>query len=283
VRALVLSGGGALGAFQVGALDHILGELETHYDIVTGISVGALNGSFISMYKPGEEKQSIIDLGKVWDTVNKDRIYKKNYHMGEKVSMALSAVSELSLYDSSPLVNLVRSSLDKSRIASSGKKLAVGAVSLATGEARYWDEDSTDIVEAVCASSSYPMFFAPVTIEKQLWTDGGIRNFIPMEKAISMGAKQLDVIITSPIDRTYSYKNTNTISSLLNMISILLDEVSDTDYILGSLFADYDNIPVKLLCPEVHLKGNGLNFSQENVKLNRAIGYEASKSMSWNY
>jgi NTE family protein len=283
MRALVLSGGGALGAYQVGALEYLLGEKETHYDIITGISVGALNGSFVSMYLPGEEKQAITDLGKVWDTVNKDRIYKKNYRMGEKVSMALSAVSARSLYDSSPLVQLVKASLDKNKIATSGKKLAVGAVSLDTGEARYWDEASTDIVEAVCASSAYPMFFTPVTIENQLWTDGGIRNFIPMEKAISMGARQLDVIITSPLDRTYKYKNKNTISSLLNMISILLDEVSDTDYILGSLFAEYDKIPVKLLCPEVHLNGNGLNFSQENVILNRKIGYEDAKGMNWNY
>lgn len=282
MRALVLSGGGSKGAFQVGALEHLLGDLQVHYDIIAGISVGALNGSYLSMFKAGEEKQAIQGLVDVWNTVNDPRIFTSNYPvLGKGFSMAYSVIATNSLYDSSPLNNLVDEILDTQKLIESGKELAIGAVSMKSGEYRYWDQNSPDIVKSVQASASYPIFFKPVEIEGQNWTDGGVRNIIPMEKAIEMGATELDVIITSPAQESFSYASHNVISSLLTVIGILLDEVMDTDLLLGSLIAEYDNIPVRLLYPDKPLGTSGLDFNQDAVKVNRQIGYEAAKAMDW--
>ncbi len=63
MRALVLSGGGAKGAYEVGALKYLLLDKETQYDIICGVSVGALNASFLSMYPLGQEKVAYQNLG----------------------------------------------------------------------------------------------------------------------------------------------------------------------------------------------------------------------------
>jgi NTE family protein len=55
-RALSLMGGGAKGAYEVGVLQGLLKVMdpfEMRYDVVTGVSIGALNGAFFSLYKPG--------------------------------------------------------------------------------------------------------------------------------------------------------------------------------------------------------------------------------------
>lgn len=290
MRALVLSGGGSKGAFQVGALEHILGDLGVTYDIVTGISVGALNGSFISQFRAGEEKEAIKGLVEVWNSVNDERIFKLNHHRmkrrtfkRENISMALSALGHLSFYDSTPLEELVAEVLDPDKVSTSGKRLSIGCASLSDGEIRYWDENSPDIVKAVSASAAYPVFFRPVEIEGTLWTDGGIRHTIPIERAISMGATEIDVILTGPIPEKQSHNVTNTVQQLLSVISILLDEVYDTDMIIGSLIAEQEGIPVRLLFPTPGLSNGGLDFNQDKVKLNRGLGYEAAKSVDWLY
>ena len=288
MRALVLSGGGSKGAYQVGALEHMLGELKLQYDIFVGISVGALNSSFLSMYSTGEEEQSIKGLVEVWNTVNDSRIFKLNHrrlprrpYKREKVSMARSALWELSLYDSSPLQELVSQSLDPNRVSSSGKKLSVGCVSLDDGDIRFWNQDSSDIVKAVSASASYPVFFTPVEIDGALWTDGGVRHTIPIERALELGATEIDVILTSPSSSVNSYNVDNTIDQLLTIISVLLDEVWDTDLIIGSLIAEREDVTVRLLCPSGSLHTNSLDFNQDDIQKNRKRGYEEAKSIQW--
>lgn len=281
MRALCLSGGGSKGAFQVGALEHILGDLGVQYDIITGISVGALNGSYLAQYGKGDESDAIKGLVEVWNGVNDSAIFQTNYPVLPKaLSMAYSVIATNSLYDSSPLNRLVDSLLDPQALVSSGKELAVGAVSLKDGEYRYWHQDSPDIVKAVQASASYPIFFKPVEIEGQEWTDGGVRNIVPMEKALSMGATEIDVITTSPVIEKFSYKSHNVIESLFSVLGILLDEVMDTDLVLGTLMAQFANVPVRMVYPTEPI-GSGLDFNQDLVKLNRQKGYESAKKLNW--
>jgi len=65
MRALVLSGGGSKGGFQFSALNYIIKELGVRYDILCGISVGALNCAHLSMYSKDKQDLAIDNLGKV--------------------------------------------------------------------------------------------------------------------------------------------------------------------------------------------------------------------------
>lgn len=278
MRALVLSGGGAKGAFQVGALKHLLGDFSIHYDILTGISVGALNSSFLAMFSAGEEKDAIDGLCEIWEGVDDGRIFRQRYPLGKFLSMALSAVGSQSLYDSSPLIKLISSNLDVDRLKNSGKQLRVGAVSLKTGEYRTWGEQDEDIVRAVAASSAFPGFFNPILIDGEKWTDGGVREVVPIQDALDLGATELDVLVTSPPGlSSLNTEGLNVIEAAPRIIDAMSEEIMEND-----LAASYgSSAKVRILRPEKILLRNALDFSTDKIQENMELGYEMAKSRSW--
>lgn len=56
MRALVLSGGAVHGAYQMGAIKYLVEDLGLEYDFFAGVSVGALNSAYMSLYPKGQEK-----------------------------------------------------------------------------------------------------------------------------------------------------------------------------------------------------------------------------------
>jgi NTE family protein len=61
-RALALRGGGSKGAYEVGALKGMLKMMnpgEYRYDVVVGVSVGAINAAMIALHAPGQERQAV--------------------------------------------------------------------------------------------------------------------------------------------------------------------------------------------------------------------------------
>jgi predicted acylesterase/phospholipase RssA len=74
-----MEGGGDKGAWQVGALKSIIKRYPDGYDVLSGVSVGALNGGFMSMYTKEQEAQAIIDLEKLWLSLNSDSVYNHPY------------------------------------------------------------------------------------------------------------------------------------------------------------------------------------------------------------
>ncbi len=72
--ALVLSGGGAKGAFQVGAEKYAREVKGYHWDIIAGVSVGALNGSMLAMAKYDR-------LFEIWNTISSDKVYTGGFNL----------------------------------------------------------------------------------------------------------------------------------------------------------------------------------------------------------
>ncbi|MHA2069774.1 MAG: patatin-like phospholipase family protein, partial [Candidatus Thorarchaeota archaeon] len=212
---------------------HILGELQIQYDIICGISVGALNGSFLGMFPKGEEVDAIARLRAIWDTVDDDRIYRQRYPIGSTLSVMFSVVSSKSLYDSTPLVDMIEQTLDTEKLKASGKKLRFGAVSLSTGEYREWSENDEDVVLSVAASSAFPGFFKPIKIDGEYWTDGGVKEVIPVRAAIEAGATQIDIIALSPSknDRKImrDVSKMNVVQGMPLILDVMSDEISDND------------------------------------------------------
>src|SRR5574339_537249 len=112
MRVLVLSGGCSKGAYQVGALKHILGELKVVYDAFCGVSVGAINCAFLSMYPYGEEKGSVDQLEHLWNQLDTPKIYKRWFPFGR-----WHALWNKSFFDSSPLQNLLRGGIHLDKIS----------------------------------------------------------------------------------------------------------------------------------------------------------------------
>src|SRR5712664_3334609 len=128
-RALVLSGGGAKGAYEAGALLQLMGEEKRDYDILCGTSVGAINAAYLAQTPLGSPGAAIDKLLDMWCAVGPEKVYKRWFPFG-----ALSALWKPSVYDSRPLQDWIRSGLSPADIRTSGRKLRVVAVSLKTGE-----------------------------------------------------------------------------------------------------------------------------------------------------
>lgn len=281
MRALVLSGGGSKGAYQAGALKHILGELEVAYDVFCGVSVGAINCAFLSMFPYQQEKESGIAMAELWSILDNSRIYKRWFPFG-----GMHAVWRKSFFDSSPMHQLIRSEIDLERIRDSGKKVSVGTVSLSSGKYTIFDQNSNYFVDAVIASASFPGMLAPVSFLGQLWSDGGVKELSPIKKAVELGADVIDVIITSPQTRIRRFiENPTTVDILKRTIDLSTDKIMANDIEKVEMYnklavaglTDKKFVKINILRPDYNLIEDLLDFRPIKIAEMMQKGYEDAK------
>ena len=293
MRALVLSGGASKGAYQAGALKHLLGDLGIQYDAVCGTSVGAINGAYLAMFPHGQEKKCIENLEKLWRTLTNSHIYVNWLDWPKPFSYIgyIAALWKPSLYNSQPLMDLVNKYYDQEKIRASGKKLRISAVSLNTGEFRMFSENYEDVVGAVLASSSFPGAFCPIKLENQLWTDGGVREITPLKSAIELGVDSIDVIVTSPRKELSDFTNDPNMLKLgPRIIDIMSEEImiNDLERALeinnliknGTVIPNKKYIDIRIIRPDRELVKSSLEFEQEFIRPMIDKGYEDAKKLT---
>jgi NTE family protein len=155
MRVLCLSGGGAKGAYQVGALNKWILEDGIDYDAFVGTSVGAINSACLAQAPRGELRAAQLRLGALWDNLDNSKVYEK-WCMGE-----LAALWKPSVYCAAPLRQVITDHLDYAMLAKSCRSLRVVAVSWRTGEVVVADEKADDLEKWIYASASMPVFFEP--------------------------------------------------------------------------------------------------------------------------
>lgn len=181
-----MSGGGALGHYMVGALTGLLPDRP--YDLYAGTSAGALIAAFLAQYPTGQEAQALADLKTLSHGIQRDQVF----------SFKLPLPWSRALLDSSTLQAFIRREISAQRIHTSGKQLRVAAVNAYSGEPMYFRETDVAILDGVLASTAIPVLFEPVTIDGNLYIDGGIRMNTPISAAIAAGATEVDVITLVP-------------------------------------------------------------------------------------
>lgn len=282
MRALVLSGGGSKGAYQVGALKYILGEQSIIYDAFCGVSVGAINCAFLSMFQAGEEQQSISVLSDMWSQLDTPKIYKRWFPFGR-----WHAVWRKSFFDSSPLGDLLRSYLNLEKIRSGGRPINVGTVSLSSGKYTIFDQTSDHFIDAVIASASFPGMLTPVKFLGQLWTDGGVKEISPIKKAVDLGADIIDVIITSPQTRVKRFiENPTTVDVLKRSLDLSTDKIMANDIekvemhnkLAEAGLEDRKYVKINIIRPDYNLIEDLLDFSPAKIKEMMEKGYFDAKS-----
>jgi len=282
-RALVLSGGGRKGAYQVGVLKRWLLEEGRNYDILCGISVGALNIAAMAQAPLGDPKAAYEKLAHIWDRVENAKIRKF------WLFWYLAVLWRPSVYDSTPLQKWVKQELDLEAIQASGRELRVGAVSWETGNYKLVDQNNPKLADWVCASASFPVFLKPVLIDGEEWMDGGIREVTPLGDAIRLGADEIDVIMTSNPDRPSHWNATgaNALKRAFRAIDLMSDEVMRGDIRecglkndLAERGAAYRIVKIRIQQPSRPLDENSLDFNPDLVKIERELGYSDSASAS---
>jgi NTE family protein len=287
-KALVLSGGGSKGAYQIGVLKKWMGDQERDYEIMCGVSVGALNIAGLAMVQLGHPKIAIRWVEKFWlERVNTSAIYKRWFPFGRLHALWLKSV-----YDSSPLIELISDNIHIDKIVKNGRKLAIGAVCLNTGEYEYGRETDPDFVKWVLASSSFPVFLNPIEINGNLWSDGGIKHVTPLGQAVKMGATEIDVIMCSNLDEKTKFSPDKAAALpeiALRTVDIMSDQIIKSDIAITGLKNDlavlnpmYRKIKVRVVMPKSNLIDNPLNFNPSDIKRMMEQGYkDADSAVDW--
>jgi NTE family protein len=187
--ALVLGGGGARGAFQFMAEKYAREHKGYVWDVIAGVSVGALNGTMLAMKKYER-------LEEIWRTITRDRVMTGRMGVWAIFRMMFGAKS---IYGNSPLWNLIQQEIDPAAV---GVDLRIGVVSLRTGEYVRFEKDDPGFAKAVLASTAIPIVWEPVEVSAEYadMVDGGVRNVSPLGDVLDTDPDEVVVINCSPMD-----------------------------------------------------------------------------------
>lgn len=281
MRALVLSGGAINGAYQVGALKYLINNLNIKYDILCGVSVGALNCAFLSLYSKNQEQEGIANLEKIWKSINNSKIRKHWLPLGP-----VHGLWENSIYDSQPLIDLVNQTFDINQCRKSGRIVSVSAVNVNTGEYKSFTQEDSNFTQAILASSAYPMGLKPIEINKEKWTDGGVKHIIPLKEAIDLGATDIDLIACSPKNNTKQYEHSDVINFGLRCFDLMTDQNIDADLKMAELYnrlvsagleKNKKYLNIKVIRPYTHLDSSPLDFDPVVITNLINQGYQSAQ------
>jgi NTE family protein len=208
--ALLLQGGGALGAYQAGVYE-ALAEADLHPDWVAGISIGAINSALIAGNPP---KRRVDALREFWHAVSTSPLgipyfrqieFSDDQHQLVNQASAMNILlfgtpnffvprlpppilwrpgspDKASYYDNTLLRATLERLVDFDRINSGEMRFSVGAVEVSSGNFAYFDTTTHKIAfEHIAASGSLPPGFPATKIGDEYFWDGGLISNTPLE------------------------------------------------------------------------------------------------------
>jgi len=225
--AIVLGGGGARAAYQVGAL-RAIAQLQTRgaplpFPIVCGTSAGAINAATIAMHAD-DFRRGVARLARWWRRIGASHVYRSDFgslsrHSAQFLAAVLTGAHApegvASVLDNTPLSELLRNEFDWTRIDDrvrdgSLRALAINATSYSTGHSVSFFQGAPEIMgwrrmrrsgqraqlshDHLLASTAIPFLFPAARIETDWYMDGSVRQIAPLSAALNLGARRLLVI-----------------------------------------------------------------------------------------
>ncbi|MBW3593993.1 MAG: patatin-like phospholipase family protein [Actinobacteria bacterium] len=184
--AFVFSGGGPLGALQVGTLKALY-EHDIRPDLAVGTSVGALNATWTA-FDPTPD--GVARLESTWLRMKDSDLFPGGGRF--KASWARMLVRGNRIHENIGIRRVIETSLGLPRFEDAQIPLAVTATDLETGAERIFS--SGDIIDPLLASTAMPGIFPPVPIGGRNYIDGGVANNVPIAPAVEMGATTVYVM-----------------------------------------------------------------------------------------
>jgi NTE family protein len=226
-NALILSGGGARAAYQVGVLSAINEVLPTTtrnpFPIICGTSAGAINALALAAHS-GNFSEAVADLNDIWSNLSTDKVFKTAWKDlasgGARIFWSLfnEGVSKrraLALLDNEPLRNFLVEHIDFDQLEAGLKRgdlkaICATAMNYSTGESvSFFQGDKTVeswrryrrigvstklTLDHLMASAAIPALFPPVKLNNDFYGDGALRQMAPISPALHMGADRIFVI-----------------------------------------------------------------------------------------
>ncbi|KRW59360.1 patatin-like phospholipase family protein [Pseudomonas sp. TTU2014-080ASC] len=222
---LILSGGGARAAYQVGvlaAIADLLPDSRNPFPVIVGTSAGAINAVSLACGAL-DFAEAVRRLKEVWQNFHTHQVYRSDWpgvlrqasrFIGRSL-LGLGKEVPVALLDSSPLAELLSQHLDFSGIAAAVRQrqlraVAVTAFAYESAQAMTFYQGRAAInpwfrhrrvgvptrlgLEHLLASASIPLIFPPVKIGREYFGDGAVRQAAPISPALHLGASKVLVV-----------------------------------------------------------------------------------------
>lgn len=218
--AMILSGGGARGAYEVGVLWYIFDDLSRmrgappKIDILCGTSVGAINACYLTAHL-ADPVLGMRRLVHLWSELQIPNVLGFGFRqLGGLPRLLLGGSEAAGLFDVTPMADLVQREISWRALARSLRKrqlraLTVSTTEVSTGRTVVFMQTAPDVdipqtapprtlfradhigPHHALASAAIPMLFPPVKIDDQLYLDGGLRQNTPISPALRLGATHI--------------------------------------------------------------------------------------------
>ncbi len=292
---LVLTGGGARAAYQVGVLKAVRELLPAHaanpFSILCGTSAGAVNAATLAVLA-NDFDAAVSHLLSVWQHFHVHQVYRSDVpaimRTGASWLAAMMLIrrrSPISLLDNYPLGQMLRDGLDFDRVQQNIDSGCLYAVSItcsgySSGQSVSFYQGDVDCVpwertqrvgcampicvEHLMASSALPFLFPAVKINREYFGDGSMRQVAPISPALHLGADRVFVVGTGRQTQDAARVRSNIYPSLAQIAGHALNSI-----FLDSLHLDIErlqriNRTISLIPPE-KLQSANLPLRKVNV------------------
>lgn len=287
-KGLAISGGGALGAYAGGVLQHLISDMNKEYDIIVGTSTGSLMAPLAAL---GE-----IDLLKeAYTSVTNEDIFNVNPFKQDEEGANTRDIKLLNALwriargkKSLGETEALRKTMEKfvsaplyAQLQDSHKQVIVTVANLNTHRAEYkanYGYGRNDFLDWMWASACIPIFMSTVEKDGSDYVDGGIVDYNPIQILIDRSCVEIDAIMlrTSLDESPGRSDNKGVLDVIKNVIGTLTHEIVEDDVEIADLEAykydvdiDYYYTPHKL--------GNSMNFDKKQMNKWWELGYEIAK------
>jgi NTE family protein len=286
-KALILSGGGARGAYQAGVIQY-LEEINFRPDIISGTSVGAINSVALGS---GLNSRDLIDL---WTRIETDSVYKYSIWrtLWNLITRKYSPIA-----DTTPLRRLLETHIDLNKLHFAEQKIFISAVDILSAELKYFTNKEISYPH-ILASSAIPLVFPWQYINGVPHWDGGLMANTPIQPAIEEGAREIIVVLLSPVGRKIDLGMPRTKKDSIErvfelsligsyqLVDIFLKkererakQMSPIESFLYSFGNQYKNIRIRTVGPSEPLGlGSIMNFSAKRAKNLIDRGYRDARA-----
>ncbi|MCU0292972.1 MAG: patatin-like phospholipase family protein [Thermoanaerobaculaceae bacterium] len=301
MQALVLGGGSIKGAFQAGALAEILSRGFAP-DVITGISVGALNGAFLTE-RAGRAAPTAPDwpaLGAELVRFWTDNVTRPDDLIARRSTGSIAWGALWSRFDglvkTDPLRALVRREILEANLRRSPVAFHAGTVNLADGEIVYANLGFPNLLEYIIASTAIPIMMPLSMIGDRPYYDGGLRDIAPLKQAIDAGATEIVCIACQPLrSGAASFNRKNLLHLVDRVVTVMTDEILRNDLELASYINEYcprdgtrvesgplrgyRYIPIRIIQPAVPIEVQLDSFTAADIATMLDLGRYAAREV----
>lgn len=266
MKALVLSGGGGKGSYQIGVWK-ALKKLNIDIDIVTGTSIGALNAALIA-------QKTYFKAIRLWNNINFNMVFSEkinNEYRTVEGKKELYRIYKKGIYEgglkTNNLERVIHKNLNVKKIFKSKIKLGIVAFNLSElkiKEIRADEVNGEELINYLIASSSCFPFMKPKEIDNKKYIDGGYCDNLPINLAKQMGATEIIAVDLEAIGIKRPVKEKDNII-YINPSNKLVPLLVFDKYESNKMFLYGYNDTMKKFGK---LEGNRFTFKKDTLKSN---------------